>query len=327
MDRRGLFIVAALAGSNAFAALVVNSDKFIGGLNPLSFKLMLFAVALPLLLWAVVQPVKLALQGSRTPLRDLRAIYLANAPLLLNAALVLFLFILNANSVAVFKTAIPETVPFYADTIFARMDRMLFLTDPWKITHQLGPNFTLFLDRLYASWFVAFCAAIVCMALSKDPRKQFIGLLTFTLSWIVLGQLGATLLSSAGPILVGGLLGDPQFDGLVASLKQEPSLFVLAIREHLLTADIGIGSGISAMPSMHVAMAVFWTLLARLYFPRLWWPVAIYAFLTWIASFHLGWHYAVDGLVSFIGVLAIWRLSVRAADALFGEPAGAALPA
>ena len=69
--------------------------------------------------------------------------------------------------------------------------------------------------------------------------------------------------------------------------------------------ESGIGAGISAMPSLHVAMAVFWT---------------------WIGSFHLGWHYALDGLVSLIGVILIWRFARWSADILSAERPRAAVP-
>jgi hypothetical protein len=52
-----------------------------------------------------------------------------------------------------------------------------------------------------------------------------------------------------------------------------------------------IGGGISAMPSMHVAM-----------------PFAAYAIIIMIGSVHLGWHYALDGYLAILGVWCIWHI-------------------
>ena len=41
-----------------------------------------------------------------------------------------------------------------------------------------------------------------------------------------------------------------------------------------------------------------------------------YALVIWIGSIHLGWHYAVDGLVSIALTIVIWKLMGKLADRL-----------
>jgi PAP2 superfamily len=68
-------------------------------------------------------------------------------------------------------------------------------------------------------------------------------------------------------------------------------------------------NGISAMPSVHVAVAVLFA-LAGGRAGR--WPGRLftaYAGIVLLGSVHLGWHYAVDGYVSAAIVAGLWLLS------------------
>jgi membrane-associated phospholipid phosphatase len=65
--------------------------------------------------------------------------------------------------------------------------------------------------------------------------------------------------------------------------------------------------GISAFPSMHVAMAVLFALYAtrrsRLVGLLMW----AFAAIIMVGSVILGWHYAVDGYASVLISIAIWK--------------------
>ncbi len=71
--------------------------------------------------------------------------------------------------------------------------------------------------------------------------------------------------------------------------------------------------GITAMPSMHIAITTVVALV--LVRTRAW--LAVVAVPLWlfmmVASVHLGWHYAIDGYASALGAGAIWYGSGRVA--------------
>ncbi|MEZ4483970.1 MAG: phosphatase PAP2 family protein [Syntrophotaleaceae bacterium] len=63
--------------------------------------------------------------------------------------------------------------------------------------------------------------------------------------------------------------------------------------------------GISAMPSMHVSIAVLLALIYTRYNKWIGLPFILFAILIQVGSVHLGWHYAIDGYVLFLTLL-IW---------------------
>lgn len=151
-------------------------------------------------------------------------------------------------------------------------------------------------------------------------RMQY--LTAFVILWSVLGLFSALLLSSAGPVyydqVVGGL---SPYEPLMDALKNTDAQFngdffrvqALGLQDKLWLYHNGqqtnIGSGISVMPSMHVAQTTLLFLLARGINENL--GRAMFAFLItiMIGSVHLGWHYALDGYLSVILTVILWKLS------------------
>ena len=70
------------------------------------------------------------------------------------------------------------------------------------------------------------------------------------------------------------------------------------------------------MPSVHNALAVLFALAAFRLNRTAGWALAAYAGLIWLGSVHLGWHYAVDGLVAAALTAGLWRVAGRIADRL-----------
>ena len=85
----------------------------------------------------------------------------------------------------------------------------------------------------------------------------------------------------------------------------------------------GLVAGISAAPSLHVAISVWMWLTARSMAPRIAPYAAAYAGFIWIASVQLGWHYVSDGIIGAAGMGLIW-LAAGAVERGFG--AGQAEP-
>ena len=91
-----------------------------------------------------------------------------------------------------------------------------------------------------------------------------------------------------------------------------------------------MASGISAMPSLHVAIVTLCA-ISGWYVNRLVGGLmTLFAIVIFIGSIHLGWHYAVDGYASALATAAIWiavgRLLRRRRGELPAAPAGRPAP-
>lgn len=219
------------------------------------------------------------------------------------------------------KLRIPRIQPFAWDEAFAAADRVMhFGRHPWEwLQPVLGhPLITSSLDLVYYTWLPL--VGLVCAWQAWSPRREarLRFFLVFTVVWVVLGNLMATLVSSAGPCYWDELgLGPNPYAGLFAyheAVRETYPLGTAFVQEALWSVYLGErpGSpylGISAMPSIHVAMPTLYALAARATSPRLAAAFAGYAGLILLGSVHLGWHYAIDGYFSVVAVVAFWKLS------------------
>jgi len=211
------------------------------------------------------------------------------------------------------KTMLPDIAPFTWDVYFADLDRQLHGQDPWLWLRFLEP-FSHALTKLYfQSWFwvMALCNLAICLwPRFASVRAQYIW--TFLICWPLLGNLVAGAFMSVGPIFYEQLLGDLRFAGLTAHLATLPQTDPLVqLPQHLWSfyagGRTGMGSGISAFPSMHLSMATLFTLLAFRVGKALGWVVTAYLTIILATSVHLGWHYAVDGYFSIVATVLIWK--------------------
>ncbi|QZD90393.1 phosphatase PAP2 family protein [Qipengyuania aurantiaca] len=216
------------------------------------------------------------------------------------------------------KKSIPEVRPFYADPFLIDVDRWIFGTDPWRITHALCGWATPAIAWLYDGWHFVHIGLAVWIALSFDEMRKIRFAICFQLSWLLLGGLTATLASSVGPIMVADFYADNSFLPLIAELQASVPR-VLAVKDILISTmdNPTLISGISAMPSMHVAIAVLFALWLQSYRKPILTVIGwAYALLIYLGSIHLGWHYATDGPVSAIFVLLVWWVSGKGLSSL-----------
>lgn len=245
------------------------------------------------------------------------------------------LFAMLMASFNTFKQLILIGAPFRFDPLFARIDRLLFLGhDPWRVTHAIFPSplTTYVLDNAYHAWFAPMSLGVLlCAWLSRDDyrlRTQY--LLSYIGVWIGIGSVLAYLLPAAGPCFYDAFVGGPAFQPLLDRLVHEQAavqrtfpgakLISLDIQASLLdlygAKSLAIGGGISAMPSVHNALAALFAFAAFRINRVLGWALAAFAVLIWIGSIDLGWHYAIDGIVSVLLTWGIWHAAGRFADYL-----------
>ncbi|WP_138380662.1 phosphatase PAP2 family protein [Luteithermobacter gelatinilyticus] len=266
-------------------------------------------------------------KGAGRIISDFRAGWL-NADYLLAFA-VPFLFLPGYISIfSSLKSVIPALQPFYLDEVFMKLDRLLhFGVDPWKITHALFGTALMsgVINFFYNLWFFLMFSYVLWQVVNVSfgaKRAQF--LLAFLLCWFVLGSVLAVMLSSAGPCYYGVFVDGPDvFAPLMARLQdfydQRQAtgglfqLYALDIQKDLLAYyqdnATGAGSGISAMPSMHVSVAMLLYLSGREVSRYVGYFFFAFLIIIQIGSVHLGWHYAVDGYVSMLGTWGLWRVS------------------
>lgn len=228
------------------------------------------------------------------------------APIAMGVAVLgLFLF-----SVTLSKSMIPAVVPFWADDMFAAMDRAMLLNPEW-LARLLAPWMTA-LGLFYGLWHAAHLGGILWVLHWHDDRKAR-HILSFMLTWSI-GMALAYVFSSMGPIFTG--LYDPS---AAPPSVQKAAGFLLA--NHRGEEGI-IGGGISAFPSMHVAIAAWLAIVLK----DRGWPKLGMAYLAAVfaCSIILGWHYAADGIAG----VAIAIVADRIAQAWlkWRSPESAGLP-
>ena len=263
-------------------------------------------------------------EGWRVAWRSARQ-ELFTAPRLLRLLFVLFYVPFVMSVFGRWKSVMHLIHPFAWDERLSSLDRWVhFGTYPWEDLQPLlgRPIITRALDFLYVPCLVtALIGTTVWQGWREDRRRREQFLSAFALSWIVLGTIAATALSSAGPCYYALVthLPDPYqaLMGYLDRVDASSPLIAVGIQRGLWASFTGQVStpfdGISAMPSLHVAMPVLFALAGWQYDRRLGAALTAYAFLVLVGSVHLGWHYAIDGYASILGVTLLWILAGRLA--------------
>lgn len=242
---------------------------------------------------------------------------------ILFAAPVLILVPLFATAFTFLKYAIPALNPYSWDVFFTRWDYLLHGGNhPWLLLQPLlgYPMMTGGISFLYSLWFFIMYGLLTLQAFDTRNaalRMQF--LLSFILTWIVLGTFGAIAFSSMGPCYDPGIATNTgPYAPLMNYLKETNEvvpIWALNVQQTLLenyqNTRGNLGSGISAMPSMHVATAVLMALFGWRYSRLAGWALTLFALIIFVGSVHLGWHYALDSYAGAAGAWLIWWLVGR----------------
>jgi hypothetical protein len=201
------------------------------------------------------------------------------------------------HSVSFLKSMIPAVIPFWADEAFAATDRAMFI-DSQAIALALGPMLIV-LGLFYSLWHAAHLGSILWVLHWRNGNKAR-HILSFMLTWSI-GMVFAYLFSSMGPIFTG------QYDPSVAPESvQRAAAFLWANYQ----ANGALpGGGISAFPSMHVAIAAWLAIVLK--DRGLAWLGIAYLIGVPACSVILGWHYVIDGVAGIAIALVADYLAKR----------------
>lgn len=198
-------------------------------------------------------------------------------------------------------------VPFWADPLLASFDRMLFLGhDPWTLLIWLNSFGTaLFYHR---GWFAMMIVTLLVVFCQPASARKSAVVMTYFLLWSVAGPLIHILLPAAGPVFYEKLGYGNTFAAM--SLPEEMTRMSNYLWTTYTGDGFGPGSGISAMPSLHIATTA-WMVIAIFVLARRWtWAMAIPGVLIFLLSISLGWHYAADGVAGALAALGCYRLAL-----------------
>lgn len=299
-------VLATACGCYVALAIILFGDSYTTIIRITSGRLMLCVLAVAVMTACIAR----LRSGSDAPLLSWTRAYFSEVgpqALCLNLG-----FLLTVAAFSTLKTNISHIVPFYADIPLARIDLWLHGQQPWKCLHAMPRWVGAIIDFVYSQvWFMVLIGGFIASTLICRGARLRRFVWAVFLVYALLGSFMAAAFASVGPIYYDQFYPDPLFGELTATLRADGGLvFVKQYADYLLLAQkagqSGLGTGISAMPSVHVAFAV---LIA-------WWSTGwgrgwailgwFYAVFIMIGSVYTGWHYAVDGYVSAILTSAIW---------------------
>lgn len=228
------------------------------------------------------------------------------------------------------KADIGVDPPFRWDEALMRWDRIVHGgRQPWEwlrpLVWGLAPH--RLLELVYGpGWTLIMMVGVpLAAAIASDRILRFRYLFAFGILWILIGTVLARLLASAGPVYFERLTGDPApYGALVAQLRVNAWHWdAMTLADWLWSgyrANDWPRVGISAMPSMHVSIAVLAALWGWARSRALGVLLTGLAIAVQIGSVALAWHYALDGYVAAVITLAVWWTVGRLGPSLIPRP-------
>lgn len=234
---------------------------------------------------------------------------------------ILLLSVIFMPSFSAMKSAISLFNDFTWDQSWIELDHVLHGQDPWRLLQPVfgHPLITSIISMAYHGWVLLIYVGTIYFALYIRDRALRVRYFSAYFGiWVVNGVVLATIFASVGPCFAGPLLGNEYYTEQMAYLRYANESFpvmVLDVQQQLLEWQIksshGLGRGITAMPSMHVALAFLFYLAIRKVSHVLGIIFFLFLLIILVGSVHLAYHYAVDGYVSLIVTAVVWILSGR----------------
>lgn len=259
-------------------------------------------------IWFVLTVLGAFLQYLRSP-RRLRQMLTPQR--IMGAVLVIGLVAPFQSTFQSLKRAIPQ---FTWDLWLSEVDIFIHGAAPWTWWRPSDRALD-HIDALYVAWFLIIVGFVSWVSWTSHRRLRAQALVSAACLWILAGTLAAWLFASAGPCYYGRVVeGQNPYLELADRIANMPLVANGAQRRlwaWRMDGTYGATSGISAMPSMHVAMAV---LVALVVWRRcrsvgaLCW---LYVGIVQVGSVVLAWHYAIDGYAGAVLVAACWYLGGR----------------
>jgi len=207
------------------------------------------------------------------------------------------------------KEMLPFVTPFWADPMLASLERSILTIDAWRLVPEVLVRP---LDAIYPSWAPAKFLALLLMLCLPASKLKARALLAYFLTLGLMGVTGQYLFSSVGPIFYDRIVGGDHFAPLTARIHEHAPVAGAAssyLWNSFVTREPGIGAGISAMPSIHVATTAWMALALSTAWPKARALVWGFWLAIFVGSFALGWHYVLDSAVGTIGAIACWKLA------------------
>ena len=282
----------------------------------ITYDIQLAKIAIPIMLFYVAFVVQRTGGSSGDQLKFLRR-YFAN--LFTPAAIRPFLLVLYEFFRAVLaikvclmvychlKQEIPVLNPNLFDDTLWQIDRWVhFGFSPVNISLQLlsAPWIALLIDKIYTLWYTLKAPFLLYFILLAKSEQRMHFITCYLLLWMIGGAF-AIAYPSLGPVYTNPEL----FKSLNTPTAHKLQQMLWKHYQQLLANPTGyrifIYEGIAAFPSLHVAIAVLFTIAVKEHK----WAFRLMVFFSLsiqIGSVLLGWHYAVDGYFGALMAIAIF---------------------
>jgi hypothetical protein len=213
------------------------------------------------------------------------------------------------------KMAIPFIVGYSWDGFWADADRLIFGQDAWVLSIPLVEWAPVRLwEWVYSgAWGVLLFIWFAAVPFFASKRRVGVMYTASFAAWIIGGWLVAYATSAAGPVfahLVDPTMADrflPMREHLAAALTPGGPIHRTQVAlATVLEKHVAVpAAGISAMPSMHIAMTTIYVLAAR----RTWWivPACTFWLIIFVGSAYFGYHYWIDGIVAAVIAVLCWK--------------------